>query len=193
EGFGNFAASGGFAAMIKSIDKNTLPKTMTKLNLDGFINLTSVCDGAFASYSGTTLPLLINKNAPNLVLQKDTFAGLSQVTDISKLFGNAANKISMTIPPNTLDHFENATIADELFYGISTPLPVGILDKLVNLESVYRMFKFSTITSLDENIFKYQDKLKNVGEVFNDARYLVADAELLYNDMKRGVPTNTTG
>lgn len=180
--------------MLKSIDKNTMPKTMTYFDLLGCTNLTYLCRGAYSSYNnGTTFKPEYALNSPSISFHPKAFEGLESVTDISGMFGKVGSVINFNIPAGLLDVFVNTTTASYLFYGLSKPLPVGILDKLVNLENVSYMFSNATITSIDNRIFKNQTKLKNVSQCFRLSSTLVADAYQLYTDMNQGLPTTVNG
>lgn len=180
--------------MLKSIDKNTMPKTMTYFNLSGCTNLAYLCRGAYSSWITTPefSPNYVT-NSPNVVFHPKAFEGLESVTNISNMFAVSGQTINFDIQAGLLDVFVNTTTASYLFYGLSKPLPVGILDKLVNLENVSYMFSNATITSIDNRIFKNQTKLKNVSQCFRLSSTLVADAYQLYTDMNQGLPTTVNG
>ena len=180
--------------MLKSVDKNTMPKTMTFFDLAGCTNLVYLCRGAYSSWIATPefSPLYVT-NSLNVVFHPKAFEGLESVTSISNMFAGAGQTNNFDIPAGLLDPFVNVTSAVGLFRGLAKPLPVGILDKLVNLEDVTSMFQTATITSIDNRIFKNQTKLKNVSQCFRLATSLVADAYQLYTDMNQGSPTTVNG
>ena len=180
--------------MLKSVDKNTMPKVMTVFDLAGCTNLVYLCRGAYSSWNnGSTFSPRYAENSPNIIFHPKAFEGLESVTDISGIFGRAGYSINFDIPAGLLDVFANATIASYAFYGLAKPLPVGILDKLINLEDVSYMFNIASITSIDNRIFKNQTKLKNVSNCFRQASSLVANAHQLYTDMNQGLPTIVNG
>lgn len=180
--------------MLKSIDKNTMPKTMTYFSLVGCTNLAYLCRGAYSSWVNTLeFNPNFSLNSPNVTFHQKAFEGLESVTDISNMFAMSVQVNSFDIPTGLLDPFVNATTAVGLFRGISKPLPMGVIDKLVNLEDVSNMFSAATITSIDNRIFKNQTKLKNVSSCFSRASSLVADAFQLYTDMNQGNPTTVNG
>ena len=180
--------------MLKSVDKNTMPKVMTFFDLAGCTNLVYLCRGAYSSWNnGSTFSPKYAENSPNIIFHPKAFEGLESVTDISGIFGRAGYSINFDIPAGLLDVFANATIASYAFYGLAKPLPVGILDKLINLEDVSYMFNIASITSIDNRIFKNQTKLKNVSNCFRQASSLVANAHQLYTDMNQGLPTIVNG
>lgn len=180
--------------MIKSIDKNTMSKVMTLFDLSGCTNLAYLCRGAYSSWINTSVfrPNYV-ANSPNVVFHPKAFEGLESVTNISNMFAAAGQTNNFNIPAGLLDPFVNVTSAVGLFQGLAKPLPTGILDKLVNLEDVSSMFYSTSITSLDNRIFKNQTKLKNVSQCFRLSSTLVADAFQLYTDMNQGVPTTVNG
>ena len=180
--------------MLKSVDKNTMPKTMPYFNLSGCTNLAYLCRGAYSSWINTSVfsPTYVT-NSPNVVFHPKVFEGLESVTNISNMFAAPGQINNFDIPVGLLDLFVNVTSAVELFRGLAKPLPVGILDKLVNLENVSSMFYGATITSIDNRIFKNQTKLKNVSHCFRLSSTLVADAYQLYTDMNQGNPTTVNG
>lgn len=184
-----FTAPSNF--MLISIDKNTLPKIMDELSFSNCVNLQTVCDGAFSSYAGTSLNLMLMRNTPKLTLSSGMFDGLSQVTNIDNLFSNLAYKLTKSLPAGILDVFTDVTSAKELFYGASVNLPIGILDKMTKLRDITSLMQTATVTTIDSNMFKNQSQLNNVTSAFNVTITAVADAETLYNDMKRGNPTLT--
>lgn len=180
--------------MLKSIDKNTMPKTMTFFDLVGCTNLTYLCRGAYSSWINTAaFAPKYAEHSPNLVFHPKVFEGLESVTNISNLFYSSSKTTNFDIPSGLLDTFVNATIANNLFRNLSKPLPTGILDKLVNLENVSSMFYGATVTTIDSRIFKNQAKLTNVSQCFRQATSLVADAFQLYTDMNQGRPTTVNG
>lgn len=176
--------------MIKSIDKNTLPKIMGTIVLQGLFNLETVCDGAFSSYNGSTLNLNLVKNCPKLNYNANMFLGLSQVTNIDNLFADTYQSVTKTIPAGLLNHFTNVTSAENLFYKITTQVPSGILDNMPKLENVTRAFFGSKSPTLDDRLFKNQTQLKKVTSCFSTSTS-VADAGLIYTDILRGAPTAT--
>lgn len=179
-------------AMLISIDKNTLPKVTRAIHLEGCVNLTSVCAGAFSSYSGTALNLQLLNHCPSLVLNKDMFMGLSHVVNIDNLFTRYSRLgvIDQPIPEGLLDVFVNVTSAEHLFGNSSNSIPDNILAKLTELENVFRMFYQHTSPTLSSDLFKNQLKLKNVGDCFRGCE-AVSDASILYADMVRGNPITT--
>ncbi len=177
--------------MMRSIESNTLPKTMPYFSIQGCTNMVYLGRGALSSYTGTSLAGYF-LDLKNLVIHSKVFEGLSQVTNINNLFADAAKPVAIAIPSGVLDPFVNATTAMGMFRGLSTALPLGILDKLVNLQNVSNMFFSATVSSIDNNLFKYQTGLQDVSNTFRLASNAVADAQILYNDMVRGNPTNTT-
>lgn len=180
--------------MLKSVDKNTMPKVMTVFDLAGCTNLVYLCRGAYSSWdNGATFSPRYAENSPDITFHPKAFEGLESVTNISGIFGRLGYSINFNIPAGLLDVFANATIASYAFYGLAKPLPVGILDKLINLEDVSYMFNTASITSIDNRIFKNQTKLKNVSNCFRLASSLVADAFQLYTDMNQGGPTTVNG
>lgn len=177
--------------MMRSIESNTLPKTMPYFSLLGCTNMIYLGRGALSSYTGTSLAgYFLDLNS--LVIDSKVFEGLSQVTNINNLFGDASKPVKIAIPSGVLDTFVNATTAMGIFRGLSAPLPLGILDKLTSLQNVSNMFFSATVTSIDSNLFKYQTGLQDVSNTFRLASSAIANAQTLYNDMVRGNPTTTT-
>ncbi len=175
--------------MLKSIDKNTMPKTMQYFSVTGCTNLQYLNRYALSSYTGLIENWNLCSNCPNLVLHKDALKGLEHVTSITGLLSNTSVDMSYDLPVGIFDNLVNVVSAKALFRRLVKPLPVGILDKLINLEDVSDMFYVATITSIDNRIFKNQTKLKNTSMSFRGCTNLTADAKVLYDDMVRGNPT----
>lgn len=179
--------------MIKSIDKNTLPQTMQYFSLEGCVNLTYLCRGAYSSWipTATFNPKYV-ENSPNISFHPKAFEGLESVTNINNIFGIAGKQITFSIPAGLLDPFVNVTSATSAFYGMTKPIPVGLFDKMVNLQNINGMFMNATIDSIDNRIFRNQTKLVDVGSCFRLCSNLVANAKILYDDMVRGNPTTVS-
>ena len=177
--------------MLNSIEKNTLPaRSMEFFSIMGCDNIRYIGPEAFQSFSGTTLSLSL-ASYQNVTFHKDAFKGLQHITNINNLLGGTASNGLYTLPAGLFDYFIGVKFAQNLFRLIDSPLPSGILDKMINLEDVTSILQAAKITSIDNRIFKNQKKLVNVTSAFQGASSLVADAYQLYSDMNQGAPTTT--
>lgn len=179
------------ALMIKSIDKNTMPKTMPYFYISACTNLTYLARGAFSSWTGTTFKDARFSDIPNLVFNKDAFKGCNQITNIDYMLGYATKGWQQPIPAGLFDPFVNVVSAEGALYKLGTALPLGFFDKMLNLQNVKNLFMSATITMHDSNMFKNQTKLSNVNSCFRLNNSAVANAQTLYTDMLRGNPTDT--
>lgn len=177
--------------MLNSIEKNTLPaRSMEFFSIMGCNNIRYIGPEALQSFSGTTLFLGL-ASYQNVTFHKDAFKGLEHVTNINNLLGGTASDGLYTLPAGLFDYFVGVKFAQNLFRLINSPLPIGILDKIINLEDVTGILQGAKITSIDNRIFKNQKKLVNVTAALQGASSLVADAYQLYLDMNQGAPTTT--
>ncbi len=184
------------APMLKSIDKNTLPKTMEHFDLQYCSNLEYLSRGAFSSRTGTTFPSgwHVPIHNPNVVFHKDAFLGSSQITSIDDLFRQSQGDPARAhLPAGLFDPFVNVTSAVNAFRFYAQEIPAGLLDRMVNLEDVSSMFYGAQMTSIDNGLFANQTKLTSVANCFRLASAVVADAYQLYTDMNQGAPTSVSG
>lgn len=192
----NFSGiNGGSKLMMKAINKNTLDKVLTTMNLSGCTNLTYVGKNAFSSYSGTNLSDALIKcgtAGSGFNIHSDAFKGLTQVTSIQGLF--SSSKI-IQAPAGLFDSFTAVTNASYVFYVTSlTSIPSGLLDNMAEISNVeYMFYAMSALTSVPNRLFQNQKKLTNVQQCFRLCSNAVADAFQLYTDMNQGAPTTTIG
>lgn len=180
------------AECIKSIDKNTLPKTTSSFNVRGCVNLESLCDGAFSSLAGDSLNLELYKNAPNVTYSNNLFAGLRNVKNIDNLFGllSGVDNTGITYNPELFKYFKNVISAKNLFAYYKGLLTKEHLEAMTELQYAYRMFAYAEgINSSD--ILTHQTKLIDVNQCFYLAKSDSVSALPIYQHLLNNNPNLT--
>lgn len=179
------------AECIKSIDKNTLPKTTTSFNLRDCKNLVYLCDGAFSSLSGTALNLELYKNAPNVTYSNNLFSGLQNVKNIDNLFVVAGTDITgITYSPELFKYFTGITSAKELFRGYKGTISKNHLKAMTELQYAYRMLS-SIDGVIDSDVLTNQTKLIDVNQCFFSSKSTTTSALPIYQHLLNNNPNLT--
>ena len=172
------------ADCIKSIDKNTMPKTTTSFSFTSFPNLVSLCDGAFSSLAGDSLNLELYHCVPKTVTYSNNlFAGLQNVQNIDRLFGKSGTDLTgVTYSPELFKYFTGVTSANLLFNRYKGNLTKEHLEAMTELQYAYRLFAYTKgINSSD--ILTHQTKLIDVNQCFHLAKSDTASALPIYQHL----------